>query len=122
MPTFGENSTKNLKELDPDLQAVLEEAIKHYDFSIVCGHRGMEDQNQAFKDGFSKVRWPNSMHNKSPSLAADIIPYPSGYSDIGEFFKMITYVYQAASELGIPIEWGGHWKMKDYPHIQLLLY
>ena len=93
------------------MQMVLDEAIKHFDFSIVWTYRGMEEQSTAFNEGKSKKRWPTSKHNATPPLAFDIVPYPSGYeSTYEEFFEMATYVLAAASLLGVPLKWGGHWE------------
>ncbi len=120
MPSFGTNSAKHLATLEPELQDVLIEAIRHYDFSVVCGYRNMEDQNTAYNEERSNLRYPNSNHNKNPSLAVDIIPYPTGYDDIPEFFVMATHIYAAAQKFGVLIQWGGHWtNLKDYPHFEL---
>ena len=45
---------------------------------IVCGHRNKEDQNKAFAEGKSKLKWPKGKHNKLPSQAVDAAPYISG--------------------------------------------
>jgi peptidoglycan L-alanyl-D-glutamate endopeptidase CwlK len=122
MPTFGKNSKKHLATLDPELQVVLEEAILHYDFSVVCGFRNMEDQNTAYNEERSNLRWPESNHNKHPSTAVDIIPYPTGYDNIPEFFVMASHIYAAAIKHGVRLKWGGHWtNLKDYPHFELIL-
>jgi len=121
MPSFGKNSKKHLNTLERELQEVMLEAIKRYDFSIIDGHRGMDKQNDYFNKGTSKVRWPNSRHNTYPSQAVDIIPYPDGFdSPNSEFDRMATFVLGAASQLGVRLEWGGHWKnFKDYAHFEL---
>jgi len=112
-----------------ELQEVLNEAIKHFDFSIVWGHRGMEDQNEAFRSGNSKLRWPLSKHNALPSRAVDIVPYPNGYdASYAEFYELATYVLGAASALGVPLRWGGHWKNytgrgendRDWAHYEII--
>lgn len=130
MATFGRRSRKRLATVDSELVAVLDEAIRHTDFSVIWGHRDMEAQNRAFADGNSKKRWPTSKHNAYPSHAVDIVPYPNGYdATIEEFYEMATYVYQAASALGIRIRWGGHWKNytgkgeldRDWSHIELVI-
>lgn len=121
MPSFGANSLKHMGTLHPDLIKVLDHAIMFYDFSVVCGHRDMEDQNTAFNEGHSTLRFPDSKHNSHPSTAVDIIPYPTGYDDINEFFKMATFIYAAAQRHGVHIRWGGHWtSLKDYPHFELI--
>jgi peptidoglycan L-alanyl-D-glutamate endopeptidase CwlK len=120
MPSFGRNSKENLTQVDPRLVAIVERAIQWVDFSVVCGYRGKLEQDEAFNNKFSKVKWPNSAHNKVPSLAVDIIPYPTGYTDIAKFYELATYIFRAANELDIKIIWGGHWtSFKDYPHFEL---
>lgn len=121
MPSFGPTSRRHLETLDPELQDVLNEAINHYDFSIIDGHRDMERQNHYFHEGASKVRWPNSRHNTFPSQAVDVVPYPGGFDNPNsEFDRMATYILSAASRLGVPLDWGGHWKsFPDYAHFEL---
>lgn len=90
---------------------VLNEAIKHFDFAVVWGHRGEADQTRAFRAGLSRNPFPTSKHNSLPSKAFDIVPYPEGYEASYErFYEMATYVFAAASKLGVKIRWGGHWK------------
>lgn len=38
-------------------------ALTPMDFSIICGFRGEESQNRAFRDGNSTKRYPGSWHN-----------------------------------------------------------
>ena len=121
MPSFGPRSQKNLNTCEEEIQDVLNEAIKHYDFSVIDGHRDMETQNRYFNEGVSTLRWPNSRHNTYPSRAVDVIPYPGGFeNDDEEFYKMATHILSAASKLGVRLRWGGHWKnFKDMPHFEL---
>lgn len=120
MATFGKQSIENKLTCHLDLQAILDEAIKHYDFKIICGHRGEDEQNQAYRMGRSKVRWPNSKHNSIPSKAADCAPYPIDWEDLERFNEMAIHIKTAADKLGAEIRWGGDWKMKDYPHVELV--
>ena len=76
MPKFSEKSLKVRGELHPDLQKIFDEVIKTFDCSLVCGYRSEKDQNDAFANGFSKLRFPNGPHNKFPSIAVDAYPYP----------------------------------------------
>lgn len=130
MPTFGQRSRKALDTCDDDIQMVLEGAIKHVDFSIIWGWRGMEEQNEAFNAGRSRNRWPTSKHNATPSIACDIVPYPGGYdASYKQFFEMATYILAVASELGVSLRWGGHWKNytgqgeydRDWAHFEKLV-
>ena len=121
MPSFGTRSTRLLKECDQAIQEVLNEAITHFDFSVICGSRDRHEQDRVFREGFSTVEWPNSRHNKTPSGAVDIVPYPGGFDNEDfAFFDMATYVLRAACSLGVDMEWGGHWiSFPDLAHFQL---
>ena len=121
MPSFGTRSKQHLNTCEVELQDVLNEAIKYFDFSIIDGHRDMETQNKYFNDGVSKVRWPNSKHNSYPSRAFDVVPYPGGFeNEDGAFYEMATYILAAASKLGVRLRWGGHWtNFKDLAHFEL---
>jgi len=122
MPSFGVNSRKHRDTCDSELIAILDEAIKHTDFSVIWGYRDMEAQNKAFNEGNSKLRFPKSKHNHLPARAFDVIPYPDGFgASTAEFYKMATYVLAAASALGVPLRWGGHWTtFSDLAHFELM--
>ena len=122
MASFGKASTRRLLTCTPELQEVLNEAIKHFDFSIIWGHRGKFHQNRVFDEGYSKVQWPNSRHNSLPSEAVDIVPYPGGFKNKDKTFtEMATYMLSAASKCGVPLFWGGHWRsFKDLAHFQII--
>ena len=121
MASFGDGSKRRLATLDLQLQDVMNEAIKHFDFSIIWGYRGKAHQDRAFREGNSKVKWPNSRHNEMPSQAVDIVPYPGGFSNEDEaFYKMATYIFRAAHDTDVSLVWGGHWKrFKDLAHFEL---
>jgi peptidoglycan L-alanyl-D-glutamate endopeptidase CwlK len=123
MPTFGSTSRMRLAELDPRLKRVMEEAIKYYDFTVLCGHRNQEDQEAAYRAGHSRVLWPNSRHNAVPARAVDIAPWKPGidWNDIPEFCYMAGVVMSVAWAMGVNLLWGGRWqKLKDYPHFELV--
>lgn len=132
MATFGKASLAQRATLHPDLQKVLDEAIKTFDFSIHCSFRNKQDQDAAFASKASKVKWPNSRHNITPNTeAADCLPYPfkkEDWKDLSRFARMMGHLESAAVRLGIPVELGMDWDMdqstidesfRDYPHIQL---
>lgn len=122
MPSFGANSKRHRDTCHPDLKRVLNEAIKHYDFSVIWGHRGQSQQDRAFNEGNSQVKWPNSKHNKQPSHAFDVVPYPGGFSNPDEeFYELATHILGAASKCGVRLRWGGHWtRFKDLAHFELI--
>ena len=129
MPRFGKRSKSNLSTVHPKLQELFNEVIKHFDCSVICGHRGKEDQNKAYHDGFSKVKFPNGRHNAMPSKAVDVCPYPIDWNDAPRFRYFAGYVMGIASQMGIKIRWGGDWdrdtdlsdnRFNDLPHFELM--
>lgn len=120
MPVFGRRSKTKLAECHQDLQDIMNEVIKEYDISVICGHRSKEEQNEAFKKGNSKLQYPRSKHNTYPSNAVDVVPYPIDWNDIDRFRHMVKIIKRVAEEKGIEIVCGGDWKnFKDWPHIEL---
>lgn len=124
MPVFSKRSLDNLATCHPDIQKILQDAIRtaspDLDFVVICGHRGKADQDAACAKGASKTPWPKSRHNSLPSEAADVIPYPVDWNDAARFRKLAAHVKATADRLGIQIEWGGDWRgFVDMPHYQL---
>lgn len=119
MPKFGKNSLKVLDQLHNDLQLLCLEAIERIDFSLICGIRGKEEQEEAFNNGKSKAHYGQSPHNFEPALAFDFTPYPCNWEDVDSFKKVAYIIMQCAKELNIDITWGGDFSFKDYPHIEL---
>jgi peptidoglycan LD-endopeptidase CwlK len=129
MPVFGATSKANLATCHPDLQHVLNEAIKHVDFSVTCGYRGQVEQDKAFAEGKSKLKYPNGEHNKIPSNAVDVAPYPINWNDAEAFTLLSGVIYGIACMMGIKLRLGADWdgdfntlehKFKDRPHIELV--
>ena len=89
---------------------------------MLCGHRGKIAQNEAF-DAIpqrSTKKWPDGKHNKKPSLAVDVAPYPIDWKDIARFYGLAGLFMKIALSNGIDIIWGGCWdKLKDYGHFEL---
>ena len=130
---YSQASLKQRATLHPDLQRVLDEALKIYDFSIIEGFRSKEAQNLAYAKGNSQKQWPNGEHNSWPSKAADIMPYPVDWSDTAANLQrcclLAGIVIATAFKLGIKIRWGGDWNsngdtrdehFRDYGHFELL--
>lgn len=114
MPVYSERSKAALALCDPRLQRVFAEVIKHFDCVVLCGHRVKVDQDAAVKAGNSKTVWPNSKHNKMPSLAVDAAPFerpsaPVNWEDRERMTYFAGFVVATAASLGIAIRWGGDW-------------
>jgi len=128
MPSFSNRSRIKLNEADPRLQKIMNEAIKIYDFTVLTAHRGKEEQNTAYENGYSKLRYPKSKHNKKPSLAVDIAPFPINYKNIKSFYFLAGIIKAIAYQMNISITWGGDWdddndftdnKFNDLVHFEL---
>lgn len=128
MPSFSKLSAERLATCDERLQRILNEAIKRVDFTVICGHRDEEAQEEAFRLNRSKVRWPMSKHNRLPSLAVDVAPYPIDWKDTARFARLAGYIERVAHEQGVTIRWGGdfngNWrsddKFIDMPHLEIV--
>lgn len=130
MPKFSRRSAERLATCHLDLQRLCNDAIRYTDFSVLCGHRGAEEQHKAYAQGRSKKQWPTSKHNREPSLAVDLAPYPIDWNDMERFRLLVGFLMWRASLLGIRIRSGLDWDMdgdmhdqrfNDGPHIELVL-
>jgi hypothetical protein len=129
MANFSGRSTARLLECHEDLQLLFFQVVKNFDCSIMCGHRGEEAQNEAFDKGYSKLKFPQSKHNKTPSMAVDVIPYPIDWDDTNRMYFFGGYVKGIAEGLEVKIRWGGDWDRDteiddqsfiDLPHFELI--
>lgn len=111
MPNFGPKSWSNLETCHSDLILIAKLAIEHFNFSVIWGFRNEEQQNQAFHEGYSKKKWPLSKHNKVPSLAMDLAPYPIDWDDRDRFIYLAGFIMNIAMRNNIDLLWGGDWNM-----------
>ncbi len=110
MPKFSESSMQKLQTCDPDLQALFNYVIKHFDCTIVFGYRTPGKQFELFKkgrklkngiwiienekrivtykDGYKKL----SKHNTDPSNAIDAVPYPIDFDNMKRMRYFVGYV------------------------------
>lgn len=109
MPSFSKTSTARLATCHPDLVRLFERVIQAWDCSILCGHRGREEQERLFREGATKARWGQSAHNSFPSRAVDVWPYPIQWLDTARARVFAGFVLGTAAEMGINLRWGGDW-------------
>ncbi len=109
MPIFGRRSLSRLDTVDKRLVEVLKDAIRVYDFTIICGHRNEAAQNEAFATGTSKKRFPESKHNEFPSRAVDVAPWPIDWHDELAFARLWGIIEACAFRRGLRLRWGGDW-------------
>lgn len=123
---LGKRSLSNLEGVHPDLIKVVKRAIEltKVDFTVIEGLRTKERQAQLLKE--KKTTTMNSRHltGHAVDIAAWVVPEGTEKATISwdwkHYYIIEKAMKQAASELKIPIEWGGDWKtFKDAPHWQL---
>ena len=128
MPKFGRKSKERLNTCDSNLQKVFNEVIKHVDCSVLEGHREKDRQNKLYEEGKTKVKYPNGRHNRQPSSAVDVTPYPVDWKDRERQTLFAGFVIGVASQMGINLRWGGDWdqdfqvvdnRFDDFPHFEL---
>ena len=128
MPKFGRKSKENLNTCDSRLQKIFNEVIKHVDCSVLEGHRSKDRQNKLYEEGKTKVKYPNGRHNRQPSSAVDVTPYPVDWKDRERQTLFAGFVIGVASQMGINLRWGGDWdqdfqvvdnRFDDFPHFEL---
>lgn len=126
---LGERSLQKFYTLDGRLQNLVLEILRHQDCTVLCGYRGEALQEKAFSEGNSRLHFPDSMHNKQPSLAMDLVPYPMPkWEDIQAFRDFGFFVMGVAAAMDIPLRWGADWNKNykvekgenDFPHFEIV--
>ena len=129
MPQFSEKSMMRLKSCHSDLQKIFLEVIKHYDCTILCGHRTKEEQDDCLEKGTTTKKFPFSKHNQTPSMALDAMPYPINWKDRERLMNFVGFVQGIATMQNIKIRVGADWNgdrnfkndsFFDGPHFELV--
>lgn len=136
--TFSARSLQVRDELHVDLRRLVDELIKHVDFSIREGYRDPAGQLAAYMAGKSRAKPGQSLHNTNPARAVHLIPWPMpepGIDEKSSAREWREYAYFAgavnlcAASLGIRLRWGGDWNdnwrtadntFNDLQHYELL--
>ena len=109
MPKYSLQSQTKLSQCHPLLQQVFNEVVNDFDCTIFTGQRDQEEQDELFRQGKSKVQFPNSKHNGTPSLAVDAAPYPIDWHDRERASYFAGYVLGVGTQYDITLRWGGDW-------------
>lgn len=113
MRTWSKDSAAVYATLHPKLQVLVTRIRDEVaDISLIQGFRDREEQTKAFESNHSKVQWPDSMHNKKPSKAVDLQPYPMPKKET-KLWAALGYIAghacRIAEQEGFAIRWGGDW-------------
>lgn len=121
--SWGKKSKTAYDTLHPLMQKLMDSVLLRVDITIEFGLRSKEVQDAFFAQKVSKVKFPNSRHNKTrdPLLktnmylfsdAVDITPYPLGYKATEkDLIQLSKIVFEEAAKLNIKIRWGGDFNM-----------
>ena len=137
MKTLNSRSLDNLKGVHPDLVKVLETAIidcpHEQGFTVTEGVRTIARQQELYAQGRTKpgqivtntdgIKVKSNHQPKADGYgyAVDLYPNPINVNDTQHIAFVGVHIKKTAQKLGVKIEWGGDWKMKDYPHFELKL-
>ena len=117
---LSQSSLDRLVGVHPDLVRVVKHAIgiTSVDFTVLEGVRSIERQQELVLAGASQTLKGRHLTGHAVDLGA----YVAGEIrwDWPLYHKIAAAMVHAASELGVPLEWGGDWtKFRDGPHFQL---
>jgi len=121
MYQWSKRSLISYNTLHPDLQVIFDEVLKHFDCVLLEGFRNEEKQNEAVRNGKSDARWPNGNHNKSPSMAVDVMPYPIDWNDtrrvdhFAGFVRGLAVKLLEEGKITHKMRWGGDWRSTGDP-------
>lgn len=111
---FSQRSLDNLKGVNPKLTQVVYRALEltDIDFAVTDGLRTATEAAANRAKGTSYIK--RSKHEDG--IAVDLTPYNNGKPVSGRpedwpyFNQLSKWMFTAADELGIKIEWGGNWE------------
>lgn len=127
--SFSKRSQAKLETCVQPIQLLCHEMIKVVDFTVLCGFREKEKQNEALRLNRTTKRWPYSKHNRLPSPAIDLAPYPIKWEELDRFAYFAGWVMSKAKEMEIALKWGGDWdgdfniqehRLIDMPHFEII--
>lgn len=124
---LSNTSKQRLQGVNPELLRVIDLAltISLIDFGIPAdgGIRTAERQNELFKQGLSQLDGYKKLSNHQTGNAFDVYAYVDGKASWNELHltHVATAILSAASQLGVPLRWGGHFGANgwDKPHFEI---
>lgn len=120
MYTLSTRSLDRLNGVHPDLVRVVKLAIQlsEIDFAVLEGVRTKERQALLKTIGASQTM--NSRHLTGHAVDLGALLNKEVRWDWPLYHKIAKAMKQAATDLNVPIAWGGDWRtFKDGPHFEL---
>lgn len=134
---YSAKSKAKLDSCHPDLQKILNKAIKYYDITILEGIRTVERQKELVRTGMSKTMKSKHLdQGDGYSHAVDCALWPIDWNDRERFVFLQGYLkgladqmYEAGEithKLRLGVDWNGDGNIKEHsffdgPHIELIL-
>jgi peptidoglycan L-alanyl-D-glutamate endopeptidase CwlK len=119
-------SLQRLEGVHPKLVAVVKAAISisKVDFTVIEGVRSLEKQREYFNAGKSRTMKSKHLTGHAVDLAPFLDVDGDGKSEFSwqekHFLPIADAMFQAATNLGVQLQWGGHWQsFKDCPHFEI---
>ena len=114
------NHATRLASVKPELQSVVTRAqeISGVKFVVASGKRTAEEQALAREFGWSTKK--DSRHEHEDAVDIWVLDENGKVTFEPEKYKEVAAAMeQAATELEVPVDWGGSWKSPDIPHFEL---
>ena len=114
MNKWGANSILQRSTSDPRLNAIGDVVLQIKDHSVIKGHRGEDEQNEAYNavPQRSKLPWRKGNHNAYPSKAQDVkaYPFPEKEQEQREEQLYLLGLYRGvAAMMGVDLRTGADW-------------
>ena len=136
MYKLSKRSLNTMAGVNPDLVKVIKAAINDspYDFMITQGVRSAKYQNELYQQGRTKrgLKVTNAdgyIKKSNHQMKVDGYGYAIDFVILNgkvldwdtesKYEAVAKHILEVGHKLGVNLEWGGDWKFKDYPHIQL---
>ena len=136
MYNLSARSLNTMVGVNLELVKVIKEAIVNspYDFMITQGVRSAKYQNDLYQHGRTvrglKVTNADGYTKKSNhQIKVDGFGYAIDFVILNgkaldwdtesKYEAVAKHILEVGYKLGIDLEWGGNWRFKDYPHVQI---
>jgi peptidoglycan L-alanyl-D-glutamate endopeptidase CwlK len=115
MARYGRRSMANLEGVHPLLVDWALRLVTTMDNTVVSGVRSLTTQAEYVRLGVSQTMASKHLVQPTDSFghALDLAPYPVDWTDTRRFYILAGIGIGLASEMNIPIRWGGRWNPDD---------